>query len=77
MRKVEMSLFAFERGRARLLGLILVFLPWLCLTRGGLKPFVGRPSNPGLSSFKSKVTQREALRRSNRMCNVWMYGMIY
>ena len=27
-------------------GLICVFLPWLCLMWGGLKPFVGQPSNP-------------------------------
>ena len=30
--KVETSRFASERGRARPLGLILVFLPWLYLT---------------------------------------------
>ena len=30
-------------------GLIYVFLPWLCLTWGGLEPFVGQPSNPGQS----------------------------
>ena len=35
-------------GEGRM-GLICVFLPWLCLTGGGLKPFVGRPSNPGRS----------------------------
>ena len=45
MRNVEMSLSTSERGQARPLGLILVFLPWLCLTRGGLEPFVGQPSN--------------------------------
>ena len=46
--KVETSLSASERGRARPLGLISFFLPWLCLTRGGLEPFVGQPSNLGL-----------------------------
>ena len=25
------------------------YLPWLCLTRGGLEPFVGQPSNLGRS----------------------------
>jgi hypothetical protein len=35
------------------LGLILAFLPWLYLTRGGLEPFVGRPSNLGRSPFIS------------------------
>ena len=48
MRKVEMSLSASERGRARPLGLIMVFLPSLYLMRGGHEPFVGRPSNLGL-----------------------------
>ena len=47
--KVEMSLFVSERGRARPLGLVLVISPWLCSVRGGLEPFVGRPSNLGLS----------------------------
>ena len=43
-----MSLSTSERGQARLLGLISVFLPWLYLTRGGLEPFVGQPLNLGL-----------------------------
>ena len=51
MRKVKMFLFASEQGRARPLGLILVFLPWLCLTRGGLEPFVVWPSNPDQASL--------------------------
>ena len=42
-----MSLSASERGRVRPLGLISVFLPWLCLARGGLEPFAGQPSNLG------------------------------
>ena len=46
--KVEMSLSPSERGRAGPLGLVLVISPWLCLTRGGLEPFVGRPLNLGL-----------------------------
>ena len=46
--KVETSLFIFERGRARPLGLILVISPWLYSVRGGLEPFAGRSSNLGL-----------------------------
>ena len=46
--KVETSLFVSEQGRARPLGLISVISPWLCLTRGGLEPFAGRPWNLGL-----------------------------
>ena len=49
--KVETSLFTFERGRAGPLGLVLVISPWLCLTRGSLEPFMGRPSNLGHLSF--------------------------
>ena len=52
-RKVEMSLSASERGQVRLLGLISVCLPWLCLMQGGLEPFAGRPSNLGQSSLIS------------------------
>ena len=37
--KVEMTLSA-RLGEGRT-GLIYVFLPWLCLTWGGLEPFVG------------------------------------
>ena len=48
--KFEMSLFVFERGRARPLGLVSVIFPWLCSVRGGLEPFAGRPSNLGLLS---------------------------
>ena len=43
--KVEMIL-STRLGEGHM-GLIYVFLPWLCLTRGGLEPFVGHPSNPG------------------------------
>jgi len=51
--KVETSLSASERGRAGPLGLVSVISPWLCLARGGLEPFVGRPSNLGLSPLIS------------------------
>ena len=44
--KVEMSLSASERGWVGPLGLVLVISPWLCLVRGGLKPFVGQPYEP-------------------------------
>ena len=55
--KVEMSLFVSERGRARPLGLVSVISPWLCLVRGGLEPFMGRPSNLGLlSPISSEAT---------------------
>ena len=43
--KVEMPLSASERGRAGTLGLVSVISPWLCLTRGGLEPFAGWPTN--------------------------------
>ena len=46
--KVEMSQSTFERCQAGPLGLVSVVSPWLCLTRGGLEPFVGRPLNLGL-----------------------------
>ena len=46
--KVETSLNASERGRAGPLGLVSVISPWLCLARGVLEPFAGRPSNLGL-----------------------------
>ena len=46
--KVEMSLSASERGWAGPLGLVLVISPWIYLTRGGLEPFAGQPSNLGL-----------------------------
>ena len=46
--KVETPLSASEWDRAGPLGLISVISPWLYLTRGGLEPFVGRPSNLGL-----------------------------
>ena len=48
--KVETSLSASEQGRAGPLGLVSVISPWLCSARGGLEPFVGRPSNLGLLS---------------------------
>ena len=47
--KVEMSLSASERGRAGPLGLVSIISLWLCLAQGSLEPFVGRPSNLGLS----------------------------
>ena len=47
--KVETPLSASERGRAGPLGLVSVISPWLCLTRGGLEPFAGRPTNLGRS----------------------------
>ena len=47
MRKVEMSLSSSERDKVRPLGLLSVFLPWLCLTQDGLEPFAGQPSNLG------------------------------
>ena len=49
--KVEMTLSA-RLGEDRM-GLICIFLPWLCLTWDGLEPFVGRPSNPGRSLLMS------------------------
>ena len=64
--KVKMSLSASERGQAGPLGLVSVISPWLCLARGGLKPFVGRPSNLGHLSFHIErgdyhfVTRHEA-----------------
>ena len=39
----------FGADQARAAGANLCFLPWLCLTRGGLEPLVGRPSNPDRS----------------------------
>ena len=42
-----MTLSASEQIGRGSLGLIYVFLPWLCLTRGGLEPFAGWPSNLG------------------------------
>ena len=47
--KVETPLPASKRGQAGPLGLISVISPWLCLTRGGLEPFAGRPTNLGRS----------------------------
>ena len=46
--KVKMTLSAFERVRQRPLGLICVFSPSFCSTRGGLGPFASRPLNLGL-----------------------------
>ena len=45
--KVKMTLSVIL-GEGRM-GLIYVFLPWLCLMWGSLEPFVGQPSNPGRS----------------------------
>ena len=39
--KVEMTLYALGQTWRGPLEAHLHFLPWLCLTRGGLKPFVG------------------------------------
>ena len=47
--KVEMALSALGQTRRGLLGAHLRFLPWLCLTWGGLEPFVGQPLNPDRS----------------------------
>ena len=44
-----MTLPASEWIRQGPLGLIYAFLPWLCLTRGGLEPFMGWPLNPDRS----------------------------
>ena len=49
--KVEMTLSA-RLGEGRT-GLICIFLPWLCLTWGGLEPFVGWPLNLGRSLLMS------------------------
>ena len=49
--KVEMTLSA-KLGEGRM-GLICVFLPWLCLTWGGLEPFAGQTSNLGRSLLMS------------------------
>ena len=51
--KVEMSLSASEWGGAGPLGLVSVISPWLYSARGGLEPFVGRPSNLSLSPLIS------------------------
>ena len=56
-----MSLSTSERGQARPLGLILVFLPWLYLMQGGLKPFVGWPSNLGQLNSQFRVRWLEPL----------------
>ena len=47
-KRFEMSQSASERSWVGPLGLVSVISPWLCLTRGGLEPFVGRPLNLGL-----------------------------
>ena len=47
--KVEMTLSASGQTGRGPLGAHLCFHPWLCLMRGGLEPFVGRPSNTGQS----------------------------
>ena len=39
-------------GEGRM-GLICIFLPWLCLMWGSLEPFVGQPSNPSQSLLMS------------------------
>ena len=51
--KVEMTLSASGQTRLGLHGAHLRFLPWFCLTRGGLEPFVGRPLNPSRSLLMS------------------------
>ena len=45
--KVEMTLSASEQTGQGPLRAHPCFLSWLCLTWGGLEPFVGQPSNPG------------------------------
>ena len=47
--KVEMTLFALGQNGRGPHGAHLCFLPWLCLTWGGLEPFMGWPSNPDRS----------------------------
>ena len=47
--KVEMTLSALGQTGRGPHGAHLRFLPWLYLMWGGLKPFVGWPSNPGRS----------------------------
>ena len=67
-----MSLSTFERGWARPLGLLSVFQPWLYLTRGGLEPFVGRPSNLGRSLLMSNEATA-ASRRNTERCDAFHY----
>jgi hypothetical protein len=45
--KVEITRVAARVGRARAVGAHLCFLPWIHLTRGGLKSSVDRPLNLG------------------------------
>ena len=45
--KVEMTLSALRQTGQGSHGAHLCFLPWLCLTWGGLEPFMGWPSNLG------------------------------
>ena len=51
--KVEMTLSALGQTGRGPHGAHLPFLPGLCLTWGGLEPFVGWPSNPGRSLLMS------------------------
>ena len=46
-KKVEMTLSALGQTGRGPHGAHLHFLPWLCLTWGGLEPFMGQPSNLG------------------------------
>ena len=76
MRKVEMSLLASERGRARPLGLIYVFLPWLYLMRGSLEPLAGRPSNLGRSLLISNEMTIASRCDAKRCDAVIAYAML-
>ena len=67
-----MSMSAYERGQARPLGLISIFLPWLCLTRGSLEPFAGQPSNLGLLPLISN----EAIAYATSGCMGLMYDIM-
>ena len=59
-----MTLSASEWVKRRPLGLICVFLPWLYLTRDGLEPFMGWPSNLDQSSLISnEMTTAFVMRR--------------
>ena len=59
--KVKMTLSTSEWIRQGPLGLIYAFLPWLCLMRGSLEPFVGQPLNLGLSDSRVGVKWLEPL----------------
>ena len=52
---VEMTLSASKRVGRRLLGLICIFSPGSCLTRGGFGPFVGQPFDFGSSGTSPRA----------------------